>query len=129
VLVKKIECDMRLPAELWVKAYLKRLSAAGLFAAVVKRGDDMDGAIWVKVSRPDRTASLFGPAPAPLDSPPPHDGRDRRFLRMHKVDVIPDADAELQVRRARDFDGDLWIIEIEDRDGRHLLDDWLVDEA
>ena len=120
---------MRLPTELSVKAYLRRLSGAGLFAAVVKRGDVDRGTLWIKVARPDRTASLYGPAPEPLDEPAPEDGRDRRFLRMHKADIISDADAELQLRRAREFDSDLWIIEIEDREGRHLLDDWLVDHV
>jgi hypothetical protein len=118
---------MRLPTELWVKAYLRRLSGAGLFAAVVKRGDADRGTLWIKVSRPDRSASLYGPAPEPLDEPAPEDGRDRRFLRMHTAETIPDADAETQLRRAREFDSDLWIVEIEDREGRHLLEDWLVE--
>ncbi len=120
---------MRLPTELWVKAYLRRLSGAGLYAAVVKRGDADRGTLWIKVSRPDRTAALYGPAPEPLDEPAPAEDRDRRFLRMHKAETIADADAELQLRRARDFDRDLWIVEIEDREARHLLDDWLLDDA
>lgn len=119
---------MRLPSELWVKAYLRRLSGAGLFAAVVKRGDEDFGTLWVKVSRPDRTASVYGPAPEQLGSEAER-GIDRRFVRMHKAEAIPDAEAELQLRRARDFDSDMWIIEIEDRDGRHMLDDWLVADA
>ena len=113
---------MRLPTELWVKAYLRRLSGQGMFAAVVKHGDDDHGTLWVKVSRLDGTAVLFGPAPEPLDAPDP----DRSFLRMHKADAIPEADADKQLRQAREFDSDLWIVEIEDRAGRHGLDDWIV---
>lgn len=113
---------MRLPTELWVKAYLRRLSGQGLFAAVVKHGDDDHGTLWVKVSRLDGSAILFGPAPEPLDEP----AIDRSFLRMHKAETIPEADADKQLRQARDFDSDLWIVEIEDRGGRHGLDDWIV---
>ena len=113
---------MRLPTELWVKAYLRRLSGQGLFAAVVTHGDDDHGTLWVKVSRLDGTAALFGPAPERLDAPAP----DRRFLRMHKTDVVSEADADKQLRQAHDFDSDLWIVEIEDRAGRHGLDDWIV---
>jgi hypothetical protein len=120
---------MRLPTELWVKAYLRRLSGAGVFSAIVKRGDQDHGTLWIKVSRPDRTATLYGPAPEPLDEPTPEDGRDRSFMRMHKAETVADADAELQLKRARDFDSDLWIVEIEDRAGRHLLDDWLVTDT
>jgi hypothetical protein len=114
---------MRLPTELWVKAYLRRLSSAGLFAAVAKHGDDDLGTIWVKINRLDGTAVLYGPAPEPLDGPVP----DRQWLRMHKPDSIPETDAEQQLRRAKDFDSDLWIIEIEDRAGRHGLEDAIIE--
>lgn len=119
---------MRLPTELWVKAYLRRLAGAGLFAAVVKRGDSDHGTLWVKVSRPDRSATLYGPAPQALEPRAADEGLDRRFVRMHKAETIADADAERQLVRAREFDSDLWIVEIEDREGRHLLGDWLSAE-
>jgi hypothetical protein len=115
---------MRLPTELWVKAYLRRLSSAGLFAAVAKHGDDDLGTIWVKINRLDGTAVLYGPAPEPLDGPAP----ERQWLRMHKAEAVAEVDAEQQVRRAKEFDSDLWIIEIEDRSGRHGLDDAIIDE-
>ena len=114
---------MRLPSELWVKAYLRRLSSAGLFAAVAKHGDDDLGTVWVKVNRLDGTAQLYGPAPEPLEGA----RADRQWLRMHKAETIAEADAEAQLRRAKDFDSDLWIIEIEDRHGRHALDGSIVE--
>lgn len=112
---------MRLPTELWVKAYLRRMVAAGAFATVARHGDDDLGTIWVKVNRLDGTAVLLGPAPESLDRDPTD--TDRRFTRMHKTDSISDADAETQLARARAFDSDVWVIEIEDRQGRHGLDD------
>jgi hypothetical protein len=115
---------MRLPTELWVKAYLRRLSSAGLYATVARHGDNDLGTIWIKVNRLDGTAVLLGPAPEPLDGV--HD--DRRWLVMHKAATIAEAEAETQLARARDFDSDLWIVEVEDRAGRHLLDDDLVRE-
>ena len=45
---------------------------------------------------------------------------------MHKTETIPESDADMQLKRAKDFDSDLWIIEIEDRAGRHRLDSWLA---
>ncbi len=113
---------MRLPAELWVKAYLRRLSGDGIFAAVVKHGDDDFGSIWVKINCLNGQAVLLGPAPEQLDS----QAADRRWLRMHRTETIPEFDADTQLKRARDFDSDLWIIEIEDRAGRHSLDGWLT---
>lgn len=113
---------MRLPTELWVKAYLRRLQAAGIFAAVVRKGDPEHGTLWIKVSHLDGRAVLFGPAPEPLDAPAP----DRRFLRMHKAPTVSDAEADANLARAREFDSDLWLVEVEDRDGRHCLDDAVV---
>lgn len=114
---------MRLPTELWVKAYLRRLQSAGIFAAVLRKGDPEHGTLWIKLSLLDGRATLYGPAPEPLDAPAP----DRRFLRMHKAETVTDPEADASLTRARDFDSDLWIVELEDRDGRHCLDGALVD--
>ena len=109
---------MRIPSELWVKAHLRRLAAEGIFAAVVRKGEPEYGTIWIKVALADRRARLYGPAPEPLDAESP----ERRWLRMHKAETIDDVEAEEQLAKARRFDSDLWVIEIEDRDGRHGLD-------
>ena len=58
---------MRLKSEIWVKAYLRRCQHEGADAVLVRRGDTDAGAIYIKVSRLDGTAALFGPAPAGLD--------------------------------------------------------------
>lgn len=119
---------MRLKAELWVKAYIRRVNSAGAMAMVVARGDADAGAIYVKVSRggaawrDDRTAALFGPAPAGLDEV----DLDRRWVCVHRDDT-PEETVEATLTRQRQFDSDIWIIEVEDRDNRHFLDDWLVD--
>jgi hypothetical protein len=114
---------MRLPTELWIKAHLRRLTSAGVSAALMRKGDTDYGTIWIKVARGDGSAEVYGPAPQGLDI----DTTERRFLRMHKAATIPDADAEASLRRACEDDPDLWIIEIEDPKGRHGLDDALVE--
>ena len=53
-------------SEIWVKAYLRRCQGEGLAAVLVRRGDADAGAIYIKVSRLDGTAGLYGPAPAGL---------------------------------------------------------------
>jgi hypothetical protein len=109
---------MRLKSNLWVKAYLRRRTSAGQFAAVMRHGDDEAGAIYIKINRLDGTLALFGPAPGGLDDS--GDG-DRQWMRMHKADAITEAEAEITLDRARSFDHDLWIIEVEDRTGNHAL--------
>jgi hypothetical protein len=39
-----------------------------------------------------------------------------------KIQPASDADAEAYLERQIKFDSDLWIVEVEDRAGRHFLD-------
>lgn len=113
---------MRLKAEIRAKAYLRSCAAAGVAAAVVRHGDDDAGAIFIKVNRLDGTARLFGPAPAGFDT-----GQFERQWIAH-LDGPEATEAEVDAYLARQvaFDGDLWILELEDRQGRHFLDPWLA---
>ena len=54
---------MRLKSALWVAAYLRRCQIEGAAAVLRRRGAEEAGAIFVKVSRLDGTADLYGPAP------------------------------------------------------------------
>jgi hypothetical protein len=115
---------MRLKSEIWIKAYLRTCAAAGAPAVVVRHGDDDAGAIFIKINRLDGTARLFGPAPAGFDVGPI--GADRRFVAHIDGPGASEADIETYVARQVDFDSDLWLVEVEDREGRHFLDGWLA---
>lgn len=116
---------MRLKTEFWIKAYLRRVRSLGAFAAVLHHGDDDNGIIYVKLNRLDGSATLFGPAPPSLDRDA--DGDDeRRFVRDHKPRTLIESEVDALVNRHRDFDPDIWVVEIESRDGQHGLDDWFV---
>ena len=112
---------MRLKAEIFIKAVIRTLNGQGAMAAVVKHGDDDAGAIWVKVATLDGRAALFGPAPAGMDAA----SQDRRFTAVLPP-VTPEATVDERLARERRFDSDIWIIEVEDRHGRHGLEPWLV---
>ncbi len=111
---------MRIKSELWVKAYLRSAAVAGSPGVVVRRGDADAGIILIKIARLDGTADLYGPAPAGLTS---EDGERRWTLLAEAI-----AEAEVDKRLATEvrLDGDSWVVEIEDRQGRHFLDTWLA---
>lgn len=113
---------MRLKSEIWVKAYIRRCQHEGATAVLVRRGDTDAGAIHIKVSRLDGTALLFGPAPAGLDAA----GEERRWEPSLGGKLAPEADADAYLARQVEFDADIWIIAVEDTQGRHFLDDWLA---
>ena len=111
---------MRLKSGIWVAAYIRRCNGEGAFAVVRRRGAEEAGAVFVKLNRLDGTADLFGPAPqSAFDEAHPS---DRAFVPCMKVQPAPDADVEARLAREIKFDPDVWIIEVEDRDGRNFLD-------
>ncbi len=111
---------MRLKSSIWVAAYIRRCQVEGLFAAVRRHGADEAGAIFVKINRLDGTADLYGPAPqATFDDAQP---ADRAFNACLKLRPAPEADVEAYLAREMRFDPDVWIVETEDRAGRHFLD-------
>jgi hypothetical protein len=110
---------MRLRADIWVSAFLRRCNSASLSAVLRRRGAAEAGAIFVKIDRLDGTGALFGPAPQTETA---ERGADRLWHKMHQVEWIEIADIEAAIAREIKFDPDLWIIEIDDKDGRHFLD-------
>jgi hypothetical protein len=106
----------RLRSDFWVSAYLRRCAVEGVDAALRKRGASEAGAIFVKVDHLDGTASLYGPAPQLfLD-----DSGERLFTPV--LQAVTPLDVEERMTRELRFDSDLWLVEVDDRAGRHFLD-------
>jgi hypothetical protein len=111
---------MRLKSGIWVAAYIRRAQTEGAQAVLRRRGADEAGAVFIKVSRLDGTAEVFGPAPqSTFDEARPS---DRAFIRTLKAQSASEADAEAYLARQIKFDPDIWIVEVEDRSGRSFLD-------
>ena len=110
---------MRLRADIFVAAYLRRCMSEGAYAVLRRRGAAEAGAIFVKVDRLDGTCALYGPAPQTelADA-----GIDRIWTRLHKEESIGLADAEARLRKEISFDPDIWIVDVDDRAGRCFLD-------
>lgn len=100
----------RLTTEFWVSAYLARLRQADIPAFVVARGDAHAGAVIVKLNTLDGRARAFQRT---------YDANGQRIWAVLAEGT--DTEVEASLGRQRGFDPDLWIIEVEDRAGRHLL--------
>ncbi|QYK41487.1 MAG: DUF1491 family protein [Paracoccaceae bacterium] len=103
----------RLAAGIWVSAYLARLRLAAIPVYVTARGDATSGSVVVKC------ATLDGRALAYQRSFDPMTGERLWTLLAEGEEAAVDA----ALARARSRDRDLWLIEIEDRAGRTLLDE------
>jgi hypothetical protein len=111
----------RITSDFFVSAYVRRRNDAGFFTAVVRKGAAEAGAIFVKVSRLDGTADLYGPAPQVyLDDLDPAIAGGRVFEMLLAGVPEPEIDGRLQSERR--FDSDCWIVETEDRQGTSDLD-------
>lgn len=113
---------MRLRSEIWVKAYLRRCASAGASAVVARHGDDDAGAVMIRIERRDGLSAVFAPAPAGLED----DDADRRFVPCFPSTFVDRTKADDYLDRQARFDGDVWIIDVDDPAGRHFLDDDLA---
>ncbi|KNG94664.1 DUF1491 family protein [Pseudaestuariivita atlantica] len=102
----------RLTARFWVDAYLARLRLSDIPAFVTAHGDDTGGAVLVKLNTLDGKAEAFTRSFDLATG-------DRVWATLVSGD---EAEVDDSIRKQRQFDPDLWVIEVEDRAGRHLLE-------
>jgi len=109
----------RLASGVWVSAYLTRLRLADIPVYVTAKGDATAGAVLVKLALLDGTARAYA--------------RQTDLASGARVWVLltdgPEADVDALLRRERARDPDLWVIEVEDRQGRTLLGQAGLDDA
>jgi hypothetical protein len=120
-----LETRMRLKSGIWVAAYVRRCHIEGAFAAVRRRGADEAGAIYIKINRLDGTGTLYGPAPQAVFDEAQPSGRIFTVILGRDAPVL-EANIEARIVREIGFDPDIWVIEVEDRAGRHFLDGMVV---
>jgi hypothetical protein len=101
-----------LSTDLWAGALIRRAELAGAFATVARKGDTRAGTVLVKtLNRRSGEARLYAEALR---------GEGERVW-MQPVPSQTEADLDAYVQRQVRIDPDLWLIEIEDAEGRHFL--------
>ena len=114
---------MRLRSDIWVSAFLRRSAFEGITAVLRKRGAAEAGAIFIMIDRLDGSCALYGPAPqSEVPDADAARGVERRWSRLHKAEWLTPPEAEARLTKEMRFDGDLWVVEVEDRQGRVLFD-------
>ena len=111
---------MLLSTDLWVSALIRRAELAGAFATVARKGDARAGTVIVKAfDTTRRRARLYSEA----------FGADGERLWMQPVESEFESELDDYLQRQIRYDPDLWIIEIEDREGRHFITERVAGEA
>ncbi len=107
----------RVTSGLWVSALIRRAQAAGAFATVMHKGNAEAGAVYVIANNLSGSSTLFGPA---LQGAYEVGDEDRQFETL--LENASEYEVSEKVAQERRFDPDLWVIEIEDREGRSFLE-------
>jgi hypothetical protein len=101
-----------LSTDIWVAALIRRAELGGAFGAVSRKGDARAGAVLVKaVNRRDNSARLFSEATR----------GDGERIWMEPVASHDEGELDAYIARQRGYDPDVWVVEIEDRQGRHFI--------
>lgn len=105
-----------LKTDFWASALLRRVHGGGASGAIVRKGDPDAGAVLVKVATLDGRARLYGPA---------RNGAGERIWLDLSAGVLGDAEPEVDTyaKKRAEGDPDIWVIEIEDKHGRHFLEE------
>ncbi len=101
---------IRVKTHIFVGALLRQAQISGAFAYVVSKGDPDAGSVVLRVADLSGGNRLYRPVTA-------MDG-DRLWMESEKMD---DMTAHTEIGKLLSYDADLWVIEIEDRAGRHFL--------
>lgn len=109
---------MRLRSDIYVSALVRRVFGEGGFAAVLIKGSDASGAVFIKKRFRDGLETLYGPAPQAMIEV---EERDDRLFEIRLERAEPDA-VEALIARERRFDSDLWLIEIEVEEGKPRIE-------
>jgi len=112
---------MRIKAGIWVSAYLRRVNAMAIPALVTRRGDGDAGAIFIKVNTLDGHAQVLRPATTAVE-----DAEFDRFWSFAFKAPRAEQEVDEYLMRQRDFDADMWVIEVEDKHGRHFIDNFIL---
>ena len=107
--------DPRLKSKILVQAGTRLCSQRAIPAMVTRRGAPDAGPVYIKINGFERGCAV-------LSQIRMEDGR-LAWLRATGEGTVSEADADAYIERQEKVDPDLWVLEVEDRDGRNPFDD------
>ena len=110
--------EAALKAEIWVKAQIKLCDRNVIPAVISRRGDPDAGTVLLKLNRLEDGCQV-------LTQVRTAEG-DRAWMRGTGDTPVPEIDADTYIERQLKFDPDIWVLEIEDPEGRYELDGKIV---
>ncbi len=110
--------EPRLKTKLWVAATLRAYDIRGVPAMVVRKGEADSGAVLIKLNQ-------FASGCSVLSQARRGEG-ELVWLRATGPVPVDEASCDAYIAKTVSRDPDVWVIEIEDREGRQLFDGRIV---
>jgi hypothetical protein len=107
----------RLKTGFYVRALIRRAELGGASVYVARRGAEEAGALILKLTKPDGSITVLSRATR---------GEGELVWMRPLGDSSDGASATKYFEKQIRFDPDLWIVEIEDRQGRAFVDEPIV---
>ena len=101
----------RLPTGLWVHAHLRRLFAEGIPATIAHKGDPTAGTVMLKLNQLERGCRVLTQVRDAVG--------DLCWMTALGGALVQEVEADAYIARSISHDSDLWVIEVEERNGRH----------
>jgi hypothetical protein len=102
--------DYQLPLDLLINAQIRTAASQGVPIVVRRRGDASNGTIVLKINRLDGTARVL--TQVRYDD-------ELVWCPVSRTDPMSEAEADRYLDKQADIDPDSWLLEIEDKQGRH----------
>lgn len=101
--------DDRLPTGLWVMAHVRAADAQGVPMVVARKGDPGRGTVLLKINRLNGLFDILVQT-----------RRDEELVWSRPLgpDPMDETAADTYIARQVKYDPDLWVVEVEDRQGR-----------
>ena len=103
--------EPKVRTDIWVAAQVRMCDLAFIPVVVSRRGDPIAGAVLLKLNRLAAGCVVFSQV------------RDMDgalgWMRGTGKDPVPEPDADQYIARQAKYDPDIWVVEIEDRDGKY----------
>ncbi|MCR9213122.1 MAG: DUF1491 family protein [Proteobacteria bacterium] len=109
----------RVTAELWVKAHIRKCATHNVPVMVTRRGDETAGIVLLKINRLGPGCMVLSPTTNFTDG-------SRAWIRGTGPDWIDEQEADAYIEKQLRHDPDIWVLEIEDRDGRPFVDEDII---
>ena len=99
-----------MPTEMMINAQTRIAAREGVYITVARRGYDASGTVLLKINRLDGTARVLNQV---------RYEDELVWSPVSQTDPMDEKAAEAYLARQAAIDPDIWIIEIEDKQGRH----------